>query len=1209
MSISGNFYADKVYSEHPIALWPLDEQVYYLSLIDDNDRLFSNWTLTNATSNDSPTIPDAEAPFPNGVFSSFTGDTSSPVLVEAESPDLFSFVDLNNDISTFCVNFFLYQKPDFINWFKVGLRYNDALGSPQEIISDEISAPQTESWLNFNNVYSIPSSWSGSIKIFIQVNFADSSGGDITSRTLIMNGLSIGQDSEATCYEDLGNEYITLPASTEFTGLFGISADQYGVSSDNGYYIVRNNKLLAKNDGFPIIYGTNQSTKIYPSNVNLPSLIFPGKGMLNDAGRNNDYTLEMWIKLDASTSNAERIVGPISGNDGLYVKEGFLTLAIDDEVASHCVEEWYRPMLVHLVIKEGNASVIVNGESVINVPYNKATVDLPNSRDWWGVYSYPDFSVFYVDCISILPYSISEVAAKRRFVYGQGTPSAQSIDDGFDGTNTSLDFSTSEYGPSISYPDFYRWDAGYFDNFNANRDLISVPNYSLPIINIGGRDLSEWYRDNKIANDLEYPAGNHPKFVTFRPNISYDSNGDPQSWVYDGISYTEQAYFNFPSLNIINNALSAVYGIFEVEEDIAQERVLMSFVNITNSDTFKISINSDTVSYSINNRVIHDEIITLGIECLVGINFESAGTAFGYEISRFFSSPSAIQLYVGGDGQSTFEGKIYSVGFADQNNYELISTNFDTNGIALSENYEIVIDHIASYTLLPEYEYDRLFLDISVYSEWEEYYPLSYFAGYVKDADGNLVYDLDMLQLNIGYQYVSSEGVWFYNELAAAYSGQTYADLASSVYNNYFNLFKNNTTGDTVNVSNSSLQSYMTFQRLSEGANAPISSFPYTKNLPSDSIIDPDAENTIAIPDKAYQTKFIFTDNSIVYPPKSENFEDYAMVIHLDLSQRAILKNPLRIRRLGITAKNLNYNSNTNDPQQRNYIGTKFGTKIYPKIIDSGSVDYKDKNPLFVYKTNTPYLYTSKKSGIQIVNTTDGSSASPTTEYMASIPVNENGSFDFNVGAIQFFVSSRLPQDSADYKVMDINHKDGKISLIATKDEKGNFIKAYDNDGASLTELNNISFYQNGRYVVSPKINENEWNAIGVSFLDQLDFGDYFDGSIDLFGGMIFNNISFYLAEGLGIKTDINIRTWENVLNYESVTRLWSFWDTGSQTWRDVYVLGDTTSFFSNPSNIYQVYTGTNRNVVDDEMGMRLSKTSSSLYTSVVWRSVTEKPT
>ena len=158
MSIAGNQYADKVFSEHPIALWPLDEKVYYLSLIDDNDRLLSNWTLTNANSDDSPTLPDSEAPFPNEVSSAFIANTSSPVTVDVESPELFNLLDVNEEIATFSVNFFLYQKPDFINWFKVGYRYDDALSSPQEVISDEIPAPQLESWLNFNRVYSLPTS-------------------------------------------------------------------------------------------------------------------------------------------------------------------------------------------------------------------------------------------------------------------------------------------------------------------------------------------------------------------------------------------------------------------------------------------------------------------------------------------------------------------------------------------------------------------------------------------------------------------------------------------------------------------------------------------------------------------------------------------------------------------------------------------------------------------------------------------------------------------------------------------------------------------------------------------------------------------------------------------------------------------------------------------------------------------------------------------
>jgi hypothetical protein len=1208
MSIAGNQYADKVFSEHPIALWPLDEKVYYLSLIDDNDRLLSNWTLTNANSDDSPTLPDSEAPFPNEVSSAFIANTSSPVTVDVESPELFNLLDVNEEIATFSVNFFLYQKPDFINWFKVGYRYDDALSSPQEVISDEIPAPQLESWLNFNRVYSLPTSWSGNLKIFIQVNFADSSGGDATSRTLILNGLSVGQQSETTAYDSLGSEYVSIPSSAGITGMFGISADQYGTLSDNAYYLVRNNRLLAKNDGMPIIYGTDHSTKIYSSGVNLPSLIFPGKGMLNDSGRNNNYTLEAWIKLDPSTARAQRIIGPVSNNYGLYVKEGFLTLVIGDEIASHCVGEWYRPMLVHIVLKEGTASLIVNGEIVVTMDYDKKLVDLPNDRDWWGAYSYDNFSSFYIDCISILPYSISEVAAKRRFVYGQGTPSIQSIDNGFKGTSTTIDFSNSQYGPSVTYPDIYRWDAGYFNNFDANRDFLSVPDYRLPLINIGGRDVNEWYRDNYIVNTLEYPSGNHPNFITFRPNVTYDSNGDPLSWDYDGINYVDQSYLNFPSLNVLNNSVSSVYGIFETEEDIASDRTLMSFVNITNGDSFNIVVNSDSVLYYINDRLIHEEVITIGIEAFVGINFESAGTVFGYEISRFFSSPSSIQLYVGGNGINTFEGKIYSVGFCDQNNHEKISSNFADNGIAISENYEIITDHIASYTLLPEYEYEKLFLDISISSEWEEYYPLSYFAGYVKDENGDSVYDLDMIQINLGYSYVSSEGVWQYVELKDAYVGQTYADLQSSIYSNYFNLFKNNTTGDTVNVSNSSLQSYITFQTLASGANSPLSSFTYTKGLASDQVIYADEENIPQLPEKVYDTKFAFTDNTIVYPPKTNDFEDYAMVVHLELNQRAILKNPLKIRNMGITAKNLNYVSATSDPAQRNYIGTKFGNIVYPQIIDSGNIDYKSKNPIAIYKTGTPYLYTTKKSGIRLINKTDGSTANPSKEYMISLPVNQNASYEFFVGAVQFFMLSSIGDTNGQYKLMDINHKDGKISILSEKEDTGIFIRAYYNDGVSLTRASDIEFYQNGRYVPSPTINDFEWNMIGISFPNQLDFSEFSNGSIDVFGGVLLNNISYYLSEGLGVKTDINIRTWENVLNYESVTRLWSYWDTAVEAWRDVYVLGQSTSFFDTPANIYQSYVGTNRSVVDDNFGIRFNKTDSSLYTGVTWSSITAKP-
>lgn len=1392
MATISNQYADKVFGEHPIALWPLDDPVYYLSLIDDNDRLFSNWTLTNATFNNNPTLPDIASPFNDNIYSSITANTTSPVLVEAVSPELFSLNDVNIDTNTFCINLFLFQKPTYINWFKIGYRYQDALSNPQEVISEQITPPQTQSWININKVYSLPSSWSGSLKIFIQVNFSNSAGGDASSRTVIMQGLSVGQDSQTTCYENLGSTAQNLPDSMGFTSLYGISADQYGVLSDNGYYTVRNNQLLAKNDGFPIVFGTNQSTKIYPSEANLPSFVFPGKGMLNETGRNKNYSLETWIKIDPQTTMAKKIIGPISTSDGIYVKEGFLTLAIGNEISSHCVSEWYRPMLLHLTLRENNATVMINGETVIDIPLDRKKIDLPNDRDWWGIYSYPEISLFQIDCISIYPYIVSETVAKRKFIYAQGTPSIQSIDNSFLGTPTTIDFTTSNYGSSVIYPDIYRWDAGNFNNLTATRDYLSVPNYSLPTISLGGRNLAEWYEDNNIVNNSEYPDGTHPNFFTFRPNQgtrtnlipnpSFETNtsnwygsgtavatigrsttkfytkvasmtgtatvngnirmyqgdgtsatyisilpnttytlsgyslaattarqvdvhiewftstdvaiststgtavsnnsttwtrsmvtatapsnatkarvsiralsavigemhyfdailfeqssvaqpyfdgsyADPAAkaistswsgtanastssmtyWDPNGINYQEESYLNFPTLNILNDPMSAAYAIFEAEEDISFDRPLMTFVNSTNGDVFSISINSDSVLYAINDNVLHEEVITLGQEFLIGINFERASAQFGFDVSRFFSSPSSIQLYVGGDGIHTFEGKIYLIGFCNQVNFQKVENSFDSSGIAISSNYEILIDHISSYTLIPEYEYEKMFLDISVASEWEEYYPLSFFAGYVKDENGNMKYDLDLMQINIGYTFVESEGAWTYQELKNEFAGDTYAQLLPPTYSNYFNLYKNNFLGENINVSRSSLNAFLTFQKISDGPNLPLSSFSNTNALPANSVIYADDVNTVQFPERVYDTKFVIKDNVVVYPPKTQNFEEYSMVVHFEIKQRSIIKNPLKIKTMQISAKNLNEVALVNPQSQRNIIGTKFGIPIYPQKFISGVSDYKDKNPIFIYKTTSPYLYTTKKSGIKLANTTTGQ-ASPTNKFVASIPINSNGSYDFFVGAIHFFAKGEFSQQIENIRLIDVKHKDGVISIILEKTAEGNFVKAYLNNGTTLTKYTNIEFYQNGRYVLEPSLVNNEWNSIGMSFTNQLDFSEYQDGSIDLFGGAVFNNISYYLSKGLGIKTDLTIRSWENVLNFNSVKRAWSFWDAGSQTWRDVYILGQISSYFSDPADIYHAYTGTNKNIVDDNMGVVFGKAQSSVYSQVLWQTSTKKP-
>lgn len=1059
-----------------------------------------------------------------------------------------------------------------------------------------------------------------------------------------MNGLSVGQNSITTCYESLGATAVDLPASTGIS-LQGVSADQYGVLADNGYYVVRNNLLLAHNEAMPIIFGTDNSTAIDPSGVTFPSLIFPGKGMLNEAGRNLQYTLEMWMKLDPATATAKRILGPVGSLDGVYVKEGFITLVIGGEIGSHFVSDWYRPMLLHIVLKDNNATLMINGEQVVNIPFDKKTIDLPDATDWWGIYSYDTISSFNVDCISIFPYIVSEMAAKRRFVYGQGTPSIQSVDNSYQGTPTTVEFPTSEYNASIIYPDIARWDAGYFNNLTATKDYLSVPNYQLPNIFLSGRDLKEWYDNNLVVNNLEYPLGDHPKFVTFRPNLVGGV------WNTSGINYQDPAYFNFPTLNVLNDQIAAVYGVFEVESSIATNRPLMSFVNVINGDTFSIIVNANQVKYNINDTILHTDTITIGTENAVGINFDEAGTAFGYDVSRFFSSPSSIQLYVGGDGITTFEGKIYAVGLCNDVNYSRLNPsgdpNFNSNGIALFANYARFLDHFASYTLTAENEYGELFLDIAVQSEWEEYFPLSYFASYVKDESGTPVYDLDMLQINIGYPTVISTAVWNYADLKTEFIGpSTYATLRDSVYLDYFGLQKRNASGSTA-AATSAMKSYISFQSLASGANTPLDSITYESGLTDNNVIYPDQA---AFP---YNTKFAFKDNAVVFPPKN-NFEDYAMVIHLQINQRAILKNPLKLRSLEISSKNFNEVSATDDPSQRPHIGTKFGKKAFPVINALTNLDYKSQNPILMHKSSTPYLYNTKKSGIRMVM--ESNIVQYPAESYTTIPVNESGAFDYKIAAMQFMVKPEFLEDNETIKFIEIKHKDGYLLYALNKSGGSATMLVYErfgedvllNGGVPATAtwdyvydggtpfsvypqvpylniqtgpyggvalesayalLAGSDFYQNGRYVQSPVLDNNEWSTVGIVFPDQLDFSEYADGEIRLYGGGVFNNISYYLAEGLGTTTDLTTRTWQSVFDVDGTVpagTVWSYW-TGT-TWQYVYLLGQVSSYISSPADIFDSYTGTNAVIVDDGKGLQMNHRKAQIVSNASWSVYSKKP-
>jgi hypothetical protein len=135
---------------------------------------------------------------------------------------------------------------------------------------------------------------------------------------------------------------IDFPESIKCTVL-----DPYGLNDvlDNGYIACLSNSLFAKLSGVPMVYGssgninlnkntlslvssssgyaeylTNSGSTIYLDSdqyYNFPSIVFPGKGFLNQYGYNKTLTTEFWLRISPEVTTKRRIFGPLTSKDGI----------------------------------------------------------------------------------------------------------------------------------------------------------------------------------------------------------------------------------------------------------------------------------------------------------------------------------------------------------------------------------------------------------------------------------------------------------------------------------------------------------------------------------------------------------------------------------------------------------------------------------------------------------------------------------------------------------------------------------------------------------------------------------------------------------------------------------------------------------------------------------------------------------------------------
>jgi hypothetical protein len=1243
MSTPSNLYAEKVFAEHPTGLWALDDKADYISLISEDDRVLSNsakWGITGGTVSDYPQSVDE--PFIGSYVGKITAtptsnDFASVVMISKETEETKNLQDLNKYLKTFSVGGYFYSESSYISGFEIGYQYDDTTSGQTITHLKNYDTIINNSWVFISETFDTPPD-DTKIRLVFKINFL---GGSETEDVFLVNGLTFGQWSEEFASTSLGVSPIDISdKNIAITTQDAIVAKCYGLQELDGYYLVSDNMLKAKNVGVPMVYGTSGLTAIYP-NENDPSLIIPGVGLLNESGKFRQYTLEAWIRINSYSNERKRIIGPIASDNGIYVDGPSIGLKVGEEYRTYYVGEWTRPMLVHMKIGEDFASLVINGQEVISLTYSTDALVLPTmldedkDQDWIGFYAYEDVFPVELDCVGIYPYLVSNSVAKRRFVFGQGVDIPENINTSYSGTSVFIDYSFADYTANYSYPRIGSWGQGFNDNMGVSKGALSVLSHPVPEIVLSSKTKEELFLDCKTIQ-----SSDTRDFFSLRPNPTWNS---------------VSGYLFFENFDFINNPVSGFYGCFELPETSFSAQTLFRIEKENTSNYFLIELLNNQISYKINyngtEETLYEPLVGEPGELVdVGLNIPAFVSRFGNPASNFFGSLSDLRMYIGGnkDELSTFTGKIYAIGLCTNYNFQKIRSLFNELGVpiwnedlfAVFQNNQLInidggidttsmppyggvtdtvnggisggsvviaeedflIDHIASYTLLPEIVFDKYKLAVSSNAYWEDQLPLTYFAESVLDKRGDQYFDLDFIQFNIDYPIPSKTLAietepeeWTYAELSDEYGTpvqRSYASLDNYLftgYNDYEDLKNKISKQYKYDTDESILKSYVTFQYTELGANQ--TSFYFTKT-------ERPSRDGVLIPGSDWMTtKYEVVDNMIIYPPTGVDFNDLSIVTHLEANLR-------NSERDNIVIKKLSYISQALNESDSSPIGTRFGTDIYPYTKTGIYYDFKKNNPFSIYTGSSPYLYLTKNSGIQLRGVYD-----PLVNRGLLIPVNESRAEGFKVIAMQMAV--RFDGEYFPYaptQIFEIQSQDSYIKFyMVASDPTGRRAKIYGIDARTGLVQDGIGFYWNGKIVKEPVLTLQEWGFLGIEFLSSLNFS-FFEGAVRLTGPLLFNSISYYQSTNLQEVQNISERPWFRVKVLGADSLNWRFWDNGSFNWDNVLVLSEKSYYGVDPSDVYKSYTGTNKIIVDDERPVNLGDYSYTVFKDVTWTQFVQDP-
>lgn len=1125
MANPSNLYAEKVYAEQPTALWSLDDDCTFVSYFSSADLDLSLWTPTGTA----VTIADDVDPFAKIVNSSFVEiDLSANTTLT--SPSTFS------TSSNFSAGV----------WFnaQVAGRATSVVfkvGDGSVYSKTFTTSSYGDGWVYLEHVFEVTSAIS-SQNFSITINYGTPAG------NVYLNGFSIGANQQFFGSIETGNHLQAITGSS-FSG-YGIPAYEYGIGERNGWYIgnFTTKSLYAKNFSMPLVYGARSSTVLY-ENTTGPSLMLPGVGFLNNAGRNNTITFEGWfrIKTDGNVQdNPFRILGPISSTDGLYVNGQHLILKVDGKFASHYVGEWFRPMLINIEYTGKIVVLYVNGERVASIDILETTVFPSNATDdFIGFYVGGNVDFVEVDCVAIYPYRVTPTMLKRRFGYAQAVQAPVEIETGYSGKQIAFDYTFAGYSSDYSYPMIESWSSSTKDNVYTSQSIMGSPIQSLPDIVVTNTDMTEadWIADNT-------PGPN----IKMIPTSAWDTAG-----VYMQLNRIQQDGMLPVSSIFLAGKVNSSYS--------DRDQVILKIQNKETLDSISMILSGSTIHYVYNvfgEQGVLGTVTGVTTDFVAGLDF-SALTNIPSEVVRFLEGVNRYSLFIGGDYSgndqsisTTFAGTIYKLGLMSKNNFlkEGASTLF-TNGIANLADFSdfLALDPTYGVAGMTEtFGADEIYnIEPSSKSYWQDYLPLSKFAKTANDGS----YVTDMIQFSI--------------------------DSATS----------NVLTAGNINTSNLDVKSYIYFVNNTDIAS--LSSFGNELSL-----VNQPLAKSLVIDASDWDGKiFEVVDGAVIIPPQT-NQSDISMVTLVEISTKSSRLYPIKIRSIEYAAQTFNRASSVAfDKSLAKKIGARSLTaSAYMFSEQGGQFVYNGYNPISISKTSTPYLYLTNKSGIKVLDSYGSGS-----DRGIYLPVNESAAEAIFISLISMSIlynDLEFLDGTAIAEFYGSNYTN-KIRLASYKmsnDASKAYLRVEHYTGTVWEELGNVRIYINGTYMAQPMIVAGEWATIGIYFAsNSLDASGTSSKKIEIVGSCVVNNISYYQLRPEELAQQIIANEWND---YQT-----GIWDDLSGTWLEVYA---TESFIEpnlTPDVIFNIYTGTNKilSIEDgDNSGIGIGSYKYDILENIIWQ-------